>query len=175
MVVWPLLFYTLGLCGYLAQQVVARAFYSMQDSTTPVKSAVLAVVINFILNITLVWFMGTGGLAAATAICSYLQVIILTVLFQRWLHKQDASLSLWRDTGAETLKVVLASLYMCAAIALAIWLSKNWPNILKLIVIVSAAAGTYLIAAKIMRIEMLSLLTGTKPKNGKLAASSIYD
>jgi len=170
MVVWPLLFYTLGLCGYFAQQVVARAFYALQDSKTPVKSAVLAVVLNFILNLTLVWFMGTGGLAASTAICSYLQVIILTILFQRWLHKQDASLSLWRDMGGETLKTILASLYMCAAIAAAVWVSKNWSPLLKLIAIVPVSAGTYLISAKLMRIEMLSLLTGKKPENGKSEA-----
>jgi len=175
MVVWPLLFYTLGLCGYFAQQVATRVFYSMQDSKTPVKSALLAVVLNFILNLTLVWFMGTGGLAASTAICSYLQVIILSILFQRWLHKQDVSLSVWHNMGSETLKTILASLYMCVAIAATSWISKNWTPLFKLIVIVSLSAGTYLVAAKLMRIEMLSLLTGKKPENAASETSAIYD
>lgn len=175
MVVWPLLFYTLGLCGYFAQQVIARAFYAMQDSKTPVKSAVLAVVLNFILNLTLVWFMGTGGLAASTAICSYLQVILLTILFQRYLHKQDSSLSIWRNMGSETLKIILVCLCMCAAITVTAWLSRNCSPFIKLIVIVPVSTGTYLIAAKLMRIEMLSLLTGKKPDNGKPEAAAIYD
>jgi hypothetical protein len=46
---------------------------------------------------------------------------------------------------------------------------------LKLIAIIPVSAGTYLISAKLMRIEMLSLLTGKKPENGKSEASAIYD
>ena len=175
MVVWPLLCYTLGLCGYFAQQVMARAFYSMQDSRTPVKSALLAVVLNFILNITLVWSMGAGGLAISTAICSYLQVVILTILFQKWLHKQDTALSLWHGFGSETVKMITASVCMVAAIAITMWLSKNWTAIFKLILVVPVSGGAYLLAAKILKIEMLSLLTGRKTDNGKAEASVSFD
>jgi putative peptidoglycan lipid II flippase len=46
MVVRTLGFYALGLCGYFAQQILARAFYSMQDSKTPMRSAMVAVFAN---------------------------------------------------------------------------------------------------------------------------------
>jgi len=64
---WTLSFYALGLCGYFAQQVATRAFYSMQDSSTPARSALIAVVVNIVLNLSFVWFLGTGGLAASWA------------------------------------------------------------------------------------------------------------
>jgi putative peptidoglycan lipid II flippase len=41
-----LLFYSLGLCGYFLQQIVTRAFYSLQDSKAPAKTAAIAVAIN---------------------------------------------------------------------------------------------------------------------------------
>ncbi|MHC4645103.1 MAG: murein biosynthesis integral membrane protein MurJ, partial [Planctomycetota bacterium] len=72
-----LCFYALGLTGFFAQQIVTRAFYSTQDSRMPARSALAAVFANVILNLSLIWFMGTSGLALSTAICSYLQVLIL--------------------------------------------------------------------------------------------------
>ncbi len=82
MVVRTLCFYAGGLCGYFAQQILARAFYSMQDSRTPMHSALVAVLANFVLNLTLIWFLDRAGLACATAICSYLQVVILVVVLR---------------------------------------------------------------------------------------------
>ncbi|GAI77442.1 unnamed protein product, partial [marine sediment metagenome] len=69
-----LLFYALGLSGFFIQQIVTRAFYSMHNSKAPMRSAMIAVLVNVILNLTLIWFMGVAGLAFSTAICSYLQV-----------------------------------------------------------------------------------------------------
>ena len=56
-----------GLQAGAAQQVLTRAFYSLQESKIPAQSAALAMFLNLVLNLTLVWPLGTGGLAAATA------------------------------------------------------------------------------------------------------------
>ena len=40
-----------------------------------------------------------------------------------------------------------------------LWLSRNWADIFKLLLIVPSAAAAYWLAAKILHIEMLSLLT----------------
>jgi len=157
MVAWTLLFYALGLSGYFAQQVLTRAFYSMQDSKTPVKSALIAVFTNIVLNLTLIWSLGTGGLAAATALCSYLQVAVLAVaLRRRWGN------SILDGLAQAFLKTIVATLCMSAAIAVTLWLSKNYPNSIKLLLVVPAAAAVYLLAAKLLKIEMLSLLTASK-------------
>jgi len=157
---WTLLFYALGLCGYFAQQVVARAFYSMQDSRTPTQSALIAVFANIILNLTLIWFLGTGGLACATAVCSYLQVAILVAALRRRLGS-----SILNGLALALVKTIAATLCMSAAIAAALWLSKNWADIFKLLLIVPSAAGVYLLAAKLLHIEMLSLITGGKHRS----------
>ena len=73
-------FYVLGLAGYFAQQILTRAFYSLQESGVPARTAVIAVCVSLVLNLVLVWPLGSGGLAAATAICSYVQVAMLSRL-----------------------------------------------------------------------------------------------
>lgn len=164
MVAWTLLFYALGLCGYFGQQVLTRAFYSMQDSKTPVKSALIAVFTNIVLNLTLIWFLGTGGLAAATALCSYLQVAILATALRRRLGD-----SILDGLARAFAKTIAATLCMSAAIALTLWLSKNYADILKLLLVVPTAAAVYLLAAKALHTEMLSLLTSGKQPNGQEA------
>ena len=169
MVAWTLLFYTLGLCGYFAQQVLTRAFYSMQDSKTPMRSALIAVAANIVLNLTLIWFLETGGLAFSTALCSYLQVVILVLLLRRSLRKLDSGASILDGLARTLVKTIAATLCMSAAIIAAQWLSESWPHIFKLLLIVPSAAAVYLLAAKLFRIEALSLLTGhSETTNGPI-------
>jgi len=162
MVCWTLLFYVLGLCGYFAQQVATRAFYSMQDSKTPMRSALIAVCANILLNLTLIWVWGTGGLAFSTALCSYLQVVILVVSLRKRL---DGSIL---DGLAETLvKTAAATLCMVAVIIAALWISKCWPNIFKLLITIPSAAVVYLLVARLLHIEQFALLTSGRPSNNK--------
>ena len=159
-VAWTLSFYAAGLCGYFAQQILTRAFYSLQDSKTPMCSAVIAVFVNIVLNLTLIWFLGTAGLALSTAICSYLQVVILILVLRgRFEH------SILDGFLATLVKTIVAMVFMvlvgAAIISLMAKLPDNrWFNVLRLAAIVPSAAAVYLLVAKILHIEMLSLLTG---------------
>ena len=161
-VAWTLSFYAVGLCGYFLQQMIARAFYSLQDAKTPAVSAVAAVGANVILNLTLIWFLGTAGLAAATALCSYLQVILLVTILRKRLGR-----SMLGGLGT-TLKKTLAATILMGAVALAAMvLMRALPDgrsfdVLRLVVVVPLAAGVYVLGAKLLRIEMLSLLAGAK-------------
>jgi len=172
MVAWTLLFYSIGLSGYFAQQVLTRAFYSMQDSKTPMRSALIAVMANIVLNLTLIWFLGTGGLALSTAICSYLQVVILVVFLRRTLGKRGSGASILDGFGRTLLKTITASLLMGGVIVAAKWLSQSWPNIFKLLLIVPSAALAYWLAVKLLRSEILTLLFGGKRCNNESDNSS---
>ncbi|MFC1738653.1 murein biosynthesis integral membrane protein MurJ [Planctomycetota bacterium] len=161
-VAWTLVFYAIGLTGFFAQQITTRAFYSMQNSKVPAKSAVVAVIINVILNLTLIWFMGTAGLALSTAICSYVQVaILLCVLRKKFAQPILTNLPV-------TLLKTLAATAAMFIIGLAVMLAcRNLPydrlyNILRLAVTVPAAAATYILVAKVLKIKMLSLLISKK-------------
>lgn len=157
-----LLFYALGLNGFFIQQIVTRAFYSMHDTRAPMHSALIAVCANLVLNLTLIWVWGTGGLACSTAICSYLQVIILVIILRQKLGE-----AILEGIVPAIAKTVIATILMGAFGAGFLALMRNLPagfrlDILRLGAVVPLAAGVYLLAAKFLRIEMLSLLTGGK-------------
>ena len=159
-----LLFYSLGLCGFFMQQVVTRAFYSMQDSKMPARSALIAVSVNIVLNLTLIWFMGTAGLALSTALCSYLQVMILILAIRRRFGSSIVD-GLW----ALLVKTLAATILMWMAAKGLLYLCRELPdgtgfNVLRLAVVVPSAAGVYVVAAKILHIEMLSLLVGAEKR-----------
>ena len=162
MVVTTLIFYALGLCGYFAQQILARAFYSMQDSKTPMLSALIAVLANFILNLSLIWFLGRAGLAAATAVCAYIQVIILTLVLRTRLGR-----SILDGLPVTLVKSIIATAVMWLIGAAVIFLMKGLPdgrlfNVLRLGVVVPSAVAVYVLCAKLLHIEMLSLFVGKK-------------
>jgi putative peptidoglycan lipid II flippase len=158
-----LLFYSLGLCGFFMQQVVTRAFYSIQDSKMPARSALVAVCVNIVLNLTLIWFMGTAGLALSTALCSYLQVTILVLT----LRKRFGS-SIFDGMLVTLFKTLTATILLWIAGQCLLYLCRNLPDstgydVLRLAVVVPTTAAVYTLAAKLLRIEMLSLFSGKKP------------
>ena len=76
----------LGLPAYVLVKVLTPGFYSRQDTATPVKTAIFVLVANIVLNFMLIPQFGIGGLAAAIAICSWLNCIILYVILHRRGH-----------------------------------------------------------------------------------------
>ena len=78
-----LLFYSFGLVGYSAQQVLSRTFYAIQDTLTPVVVGVMTIVINLVLNFALLKPMGHGGLALAYSIAGVFNMVALLYLLRK--------------------------------------------------------------------------------------------
>jgi putative peptidoglycan lipid II flippase len=155
-------FYALGLCGYFLQQIVTRAFYAVQDSKMPAQTAGMAVLVNVILNLTLVWSMGAAGLALSTAICSYLQVTVLLLLLTKRYHVVN-----YRAIGITLAKTVAATVAMYLAGAAILKLLDHWPttvayDVLRLVVVIVPSASLYVLLAVLLKTEMLGLLSGKK-------------
>ncbi len=79
-----LLAYGLGLPGFMLVKVLAPAFYSRQDTRTPVKIAVRAMLANMVMNVLFVVPMvllqvpgAHAGLALATALAAYVNASML--------------------------------------------------------------------------------------------------
>jgi putative peptidoglycan lipid II flippase len=82
-----LFYYSLGLPAYALSKIFANAFYSFQDTKTPVKVAIVAMILHVILCIALMYPMGVGGLALATAVSSYFNFILLAVYLKKRIGK----------------------------------------------------------------------------------------
>jgi len=85
-----LMAYSFGLVGFILVKVLLPGFYSRQDTTTPVKIGITALVINMVFNIAIVlpWYMldypgAHAGLAIATSISAFSNAFML----YHWLRK----------------------------------------------------------------------------------------
>ncbi len=102
-----ILCYSLGVWAYSASHVIVRAFYSMQDTLTPVKVGAAMVGLNLILNLTLIWSLREGGLALATAISATVQIIILFAILQKKLN-----ITGYKHIFTSILKTLIAAFFM---------------------------------------------------------------
>jgi putative peptidoglycan lipid II flippase len=76
----------LGLPAYVLVKVLTPGFYARQDTATPVKTAGVVLLANVALNFLLIPPFGIAGLAAAIAIASWLNCVILYVILHRRGH-----------------------------------------------------------------------------------------
>jgi putative peptidoglycan lipid II flippase len=76
----------LGLPAYVLVKVLTPGFYARRDTATPVKTALVVLVVNIALNFALIPSFGIGGLAAAVALSSWLNCAILYILLHRRGH-----------------------------------------------------------------------------------------
>ena len=72
-----LLFYSVGLWAIAGSRTIVPAFYSLQDTWTPLKIALICLGANVILNSILIFPLKHAGLALATSLSSILNLILL--------------------------------------------------------------------------------------------------
>jgi len=80
---YALIFYVLGLFAYAGIKILVSSFYSLKDTSTPVKVASLSVVVNIILNLILMRPLKIGGIALATSISATLNFILLYFMLKK--------------------------------------------------------------------------------------------
>ncbi len=102
-----LFYYSIGIVAYGLNDILSKAFYSLQDTKTPVKNATISVIINVFLSIVLVKYMGIGGLALAGSISAIVSTILLFVS----LRKKIGQIGLKNILVIFT-KVILSSVIM---------------------------------------------------------------
>jgi putative peptidoglycan lipid II flippase len=91
-VAWVLIFFALGLVGHAGLEIVARAFYALHDTFTPVWVGGLAMGLNVALSLTLptvftsAGWQPFGGLALANSIATLLEFGVLLALIRRRMN-----------------------------------------------------------------------------------------
>jgi putative peptidoglycan lipid II flippase len=74
-----LFYYALGLPAFAGSKLVTNAFYSSKDTKTPVKVAIMSMILHILLCLILIKFLDIRGLALSTSISSYFNFIFLTL------------------------------------------------------------------------------------------------
>jgi len=84
-VAWALQFYALGLPAHAGVEVVARAFYALHDTRTPVAISVAAMALNVVLSLILIRPLAHGGLALSNTVATTLELMGMMFLIRRRL------------------------------------------------------------------------------------------
>ena len=99
-----LLFYSLGIWAMVGVRIVTVSFYSMQDTRTPVKVAVIALLTNIILSLIFLGPLKHSGLALANAIASSVNFTALFFMLRKKLGRVEG-----RKIAASFIKISTAS------------------------------------------------------------------
>lgn len=102
-----LLFYSLGIWAIVAVRIVTVSFYSMQDTKTPVKSAIIALITNIILSLVFMGPLKHSGLALANTIASAVNFTVLFFLLRARLGRLGG-----RNIVRSFIKIFIASSVM---------------------------------------------------------------
>lgn len=145
--------YALGLPAFIAVKVLAPGYYARQDTRSPVRIAIVAMVSNMVMNVAFVGalmllaFRGPHtGLALASSLAAYLNAGLL----YRGLHREGVY-----QPARGWLRVLVAVLTACVAMLvlllwqigpLADWASAGaWNRALRLLMLVAAGMVCYVI------------------------------
>lgn len=151
---YALFFYSIGMAAFGLREVLSRVFYSMQDTKTPMVNAVIAMIMNIVLNIILSRFLGIGGLALATSISA----MFCTALLFMSLKKKIGSFGM-KDMIVSSAKILVTSLLMgVIAKACYSFLLGILGGSLALLMAMAVGAVSYIVIIYFMKIEDVEVI-----------------
>jgi len=135
--------YSAGLTAFILVKILAPGYFARQDTKTPVKIGIIAMVTNVALNLILVWPLAHAGLALATSLSAFLNAgLLLRGLLADGTYRPGPG---W---GIYALRVLGAVIVMCTALVMlneeqSVWtasdaLTRAW--MLAQLVVVGAAS-----------------------------------
>ncbi|MFO0917206.1 MAG: murein biosynthesis integral membrane protein MurJ [Planctomycetaceae bacterium] len=165
--------YGAGVWAYCGLLILQRGFYAMGDRMTPLRVGLGAVVLNIVLNLTLIWPMGGLGLALSTALLATMQCLVTAWLMQDRIGGFD-----WRPIAVTLLKTMLATSLLALACLAAQELVRHAPINLgragRLGLPLLLGSAVYLVAARLIHLdEPWLLLRVAKNPRGKTMASEL--
>ena len=108
-----LFFYAVGLWAFSVIRVVVSAFYALQDAKSPMKAAIVALIVNLAVSVAFMFPLQHGGLALATSVASAVNLIMLAVILKKRIGNYLDPV-FYSSLG----KIVFSSLVMWGVIAL---------------------------------------------------------
>lgn len=149
-----LLTYALGLPFLAWTNIVLRAFYAQKDTTTPVRAAVISLLVNIAGSLLLMRPFGTVGLAIAGNLATVAQLVYLQLRLKRRNEQLGVSPVL-----PDLLKIVTATMLMSVVVA-SLWrvgagfaASGRTAESLLLLVVIGAGAVVCGVSLWFLRIQ----------------------
>jgi len=106
-----LIAFCIGLPAFIFVKIFATSFFAREDTQTPVYIAILAMVVNLVLNLILIQKYFHVGLALATSISSWINCMVLY-----FFMRKRKFFSIKKDIIITLLKSILSSILMIVSI-----------------------------------------------------------
>jgi len=148
-------FYALGLIGHSGVEILTRAFYGMHDTRMPVALGVVSLIVNLVLSLSLINVLGIAGLALANTIAALTEMIMLAWVLRSRLQGLDDQRLI-----ATTVKTLVASIVMALGVLGYLQITANSGVLVRAGGGMLIGAGVFAIAAWLLRVEELRLMTG---------------
>ncbi|AYO08362.1 murein biosynthesis integral membrane protein MurJ [Vibrio campbellii] len=158
-----LLAYASGLLNFMLIKVLAPGYYSRQDTKTPVKYGIIAMVTNMVFNAIFAYFYGYVGLAIATALSAFVNMALL----YRGLHIAGVY-QITKRTVLFIIRLVIAGAAMVAAILwqledMSVWLNWSFAHRSGVLgMLIALGAGVYLAVVFLLGVRLKDLKAGTE-------------
>ncbi|KLV04425.1 multidrug transporter MurJ [Photobacterium aquae] len=150
-----------GLLNFMLIKVLAPGYYARQDTKTPVKIGIIAMVSNMAFNAMLAPFFGYVGLAMATA----LSALVNAGLLYRGLHRGNVY-RVSRETGFFVLRLAFAG---AAMVGMLLWLSPAMAQWIDWSLVHRAGWLAALIGVGVVSYVAVVLLLGVRPRHLRAA------
>ena len=141
-----LLAFALGLLAFVAVKVLATGYFSRQDTRTPVRVGVVAMLSNIVLNLALVVPLAHAGLALATTLSAFLNAgLLLRGLVVRGVFRPRPG---WSGFLARVLvgNIVLGAMLMVARGDSVTWLEAEAASrAIRLCLVIGSAMMVYVL------------------------------
>ncbi|EQM40614.1 integral membrane protein MviN [Vibrio parahaemolyticus NIHCB0757] len=157
-----LLAYASGLLNFMLIKVLAPGYYSRQDTKTPVKYGIIAMVTNMVFNAIFAYFYGYVGLAIATALSAFVNMALL----YRGLHIAGIY-QITKRTVFFIIRLVIAGAAMVAAILwqledMSVWLEWSFAHRSGMLgMLIGLGAAVYLAVLFLTGVRLKDLKAGT--------------
>jgi putative peptidoglycan lipid II flippase len=139
--------YGSGVWVYIGLAIVNRAFYATGDRMTPVRLGSLALTLNVLLNVLLVWLVGGIGLALGSVLAALFQLSVTT----RRLNRQVGRLA-WGTVFETALRGLAATLAMAAVCGVLLARQTDPESVsgrlVTVLTLTAVGVGVYLLLAK---------------------------
>lgn len=117
--------YAVGLVAFMAIKVLAAGFFSRQDTRTPVRIGIIAMVCNMVLNLLLILPLAHVGLALATSLGAFVNASLLwRALRKRGLAQWSRDWLLYLARVGGGLAAMVAVLWLMAEPD-AVWVARG--------------------------------------------------
>jgi len=113
--------YAVGLPAFVAIKVLQPSFFAREDTSTPMWSGAVSMVVNVVAAFGLFYFFGHVGIAAATSIAAWVNTVILA-----WVQHRRGHLNTDPVLRRRLPLLVLASVLMGIVVYGAAWLFAPW-------------------------------------------------